>query len=79
MKNLSPAAQQVFWAFNEAASGKPDDWHYLPSIAAALEAAVNLIKMDRPLGGTDADAGVFAAHHAICSQLLAIANELKAD
>lgn len=41
MTNLSPAAQQVFWEFNRAASGKPDDWHYLPAIAAALRAAVD--------------------------------------
>ena len=40
MTNLSPAAQQVFWEFNRAASGKPDDWHYLPAIAAALRAVV---------------------------------------
>jgi hypothetical protein len=33
MTDLSPAAQQVFWEFNRAASGAPDDWHYLPSIA----------------------------------------------
>jgi hypothetical protein len=39
MTDLSPAAQQVFWDFNRAASGKPDDWHYLPAIAAALRAA----------------------------------------
>jgi hypothetical protein len=39
MTDLSPAAQQVFWEFNRAASGKPDDWHYLPAIAAALRAA----------------------------------------
>jgi hypothetical protein len=38
--DLSPAAQQVFWEFNRAASGKPDDWHYLPAIAAALRALV---------------------------------------
>jgi hypothetical protein len=36
VNDLSPAAQQVFWEFNRAASGKPDDWHYLPAIAAAL-------------------------------------------
>jgi hypothetical protein len=36
MTDLSPAAQQVFWEFNRVASGKPDDWHYLPAIAAAL-------------------------------------------
>ena len=41
MTNLSPAAQQVFWEFNRAASGKLDDWHYLPSIAAALRAAAD--------------------------------------
>ena len=41
MTELSPAAQQVFWEFNRAASGKPDDWHYLPAIAAALRAAAD--------------------------------------
>jgi len=41
MTDLSPAAQQVFWEFNRAASGKPDDWHYLPAIAAALRAAAD--------------------------------------
>lgn len=41
MPDLSPQAQQVFWAFNKAASGKPDDWHYLPAIAAALRAAAD--------------------------------------
>jgi hypothetical protein len=40
---LSPAAQAVFWEFNRAASGKPDDWHYLPAIAAALRAAVEQV------------------------------------
>jgi hypothetical protein len=38
---LSPAALQVFWEFNRAASGKPDDWHYLPAIAAELEQAAH--------------------------------------
>jgi len=41
MTQLSPQAQKVFWAFNRAASGKPDDWHYLPAIAAAFRAAAN--------------------------------------
>jgi len=36
MTELSPQAQEVFWAFNRAASGKPDDWHYLPAIAAVI-------------------------------------------
>ena len=39
MPDLSPQAQEVFWAFNRAASGKPDDWHYLPAIAAVVRAA----------------------------------------
>jgi hypothetical protein len=43
MASLSPAAQQVFWEFNRAASGKPDDWHYLPAIAAALRAAADQV------------------------------------
>jgi len=43
MTDLSPAAQQVFWEFNRAASGKPDDWHYLPAIAAALRAAADQV------------------------------------
>ena len=43
MNDLSPAAQQVFWEFNRAASGKPDDWHYLPAIAAALRAAADQV------------------------------------
>ena len=42
MSELSPQAQEVFCAFNRAASGKPDDWHYLPAIAAALRAANQL-------------------------------------
>ena len=44
MADLSPAAQQVFWEFNRAASGKPDDWHYLPAIAAALRAASDQLR-----------------------------------
>jgi hypothetical protein len=43
MTDLSPAAQKVFWEFNRAASGKPDDWHYLPAIAAALRAAADQV------------------------------------
>jgi hypothetical protein len=44
VNDLSPAAQQVFWEFNRAACGKPDDWHYLPAIAAALRAVVQELK-----------------------------------
>jgi hypothetical protein len=79
MTDLSPAAQQVFWEFNRVASGKPDDWHYLPAIAAALRAAADQVQMNTPLGDTDADAGVFAAHHAIRAHFLAIAAELEGN
>jgi len=43
MAELSPAAQAVFWAFNKAASGEPDDWHYLPAVAAALRSAADQV------------------------------------
>jgi hypothetical protein len=46
------------------------------NIGAALRAAADQICMKQPLGSTDADAGVFAAHHAISTSLLAIADEL---
>ena len=45
--------------------------------AAAIRALADQLRLDLPLGSTDADAGVFAAHHAIRDQLLAIATELE--
>ena len=77
MTDLSPQAQAVFWEFNRAASGKPYDWHYLPAIAAALRTVARQLQLDKPLGDTDADAGVFAAHHAIHTYLIAVAEELE--
>ena len=67
MPELSPAAQSVFWEFNRAASGKPDDWHYLPAIAAALRAAVAHTQQhhNHDVWKCDAD------------ELLAIADELE--
>jgi hypothetical protein len=67
MTDLSPAAQQVFWEFNRAASGKPDDWHYLPSIAAALRAAAAQVV---PPNGS-------RKNNEIRSELLDIAAELE--
>jgi hypothetical protein len=49
-----------------------------PSPAAILRAIAAELHMKSPLGDTDADAGVFAAHHAICQRLLAIAADLDA-
>lgn len=71
---LSPAALAVWEAFNQDESGVFVD--YGDKLAAALRAAADQLKLEAPLGDTDADAGVFAAHHAIYTQLLVIAAEL---
>jgi len=79
MTELSPAAQEVFWAFNEAASGKPGDWHYLPAIAAALEAAADQVVPEETWLGTEETC--YAYYRQRCNtrhELLAIAAELKA-
>jgi hypothetical protein len=71
MTDLSPAAQAILDAYQFA----PIDDHL--TAAAVLRAAADQVRMDKPLGDTDADAGVFAAHHAIRAHLLAIAAELE--
>lgn len=48
------------------------------SAAAILRRIADELHMDRPLGDTDADAGVFGAHHAIRVRILEIAAELEA-
>jgi hypothetical protein len=73
MTDLSPAAQQVFWEFNRAASGKPDDWHYLPAIAAALRAAADHLEQSFPFPYEDEGIGVDWA----VSELQDIADELE--
>jgi hypothetical protein len=77
MTALSPAAQAVRDAFDIASIdtaifGDPDR-----RLAAALRAAADQICMKQPLGDTDADYGVFAAHNAISTSLFAIAAELE--
>ena len=69
MTKLSPAALQVFWEFNRAASGKPDDWHYLPAIAAALRAAADQLSYE------DSEGRRFV----YVPELLAIAAELEQE
>jgi hypothetical protein len=80
MSELSPQAQEVFWAFNQAASGKPDDWHYLPAIAAALRAAADQVA---PLGyedvWTDGRILQYEKRDPVREKLLAIAAELEAQ
>jgi hypothetical protein len=77
MTNLSPAAQAVFWEFNRAASGKPDDWHYLPAIAAALRAAADQIEKQMELPNVDGSkyAGMW---HAV-DHLMNLAAELEGN
>ncbi len=75
MTSLSPAALAVWEAFNSEEPGVFVD--YGDCLAAALRAAADQVQMEKPLGDTDADAGVFAAHHAIHAQILAIAAELE--
>jgi hypothetical protein len=80
--DLSPAAQQVFWEFNRAASGKPDDWHYLPAIAAALRAAADqVVPTEMDLPPIAPDLGHFRQHERRLTRqrLLAIADELEAQ
>ena len=78
---LSPAAQAVKDA-TQALYG--DDmtrrmaWPLdLPVVVAAIHALADQLRLELPLGDTDADAGVFAAHHAITAAILAIATELE--
>lgn len=77
MTELSPAAQAILDAHDNA------PWENFATadrlaVAAALRAVADQIYMKQPLGNTDADAGVFAAHHAIYFNILAIAHELEA-
>jgi hypothetical protein len=78
MSELSPAAQAVFWEFDKAASGEPDDWHYLPAVAAALRAAADQVvpEMTTPWNST-LTPKVSAV--GVRAQLFAIADELEAQ
>ena len=70
MTDLSPAAQAVLDAYENT---------YIDSgLVAAIFELADQLQLALPLGDTDADAGVFAAHHAIRTAILAIAIELKA-
>jgi hypothetical protein len=71
MTNLSPAAQAILDAYQFA----PIEDHL--TAAAVLRSVAQQLQLDKPLGETDADAGVFAAHHAIHQHLLSIAAELE--
>lgn len=81
-KVLSPAAQAVLdAAFSEydceALYSLTEEQHASKIAAAALRALAQQLRLELPLGDTDADDGVFAAHHAITVAILAIATELE--
>ena len=74
---LSPAAQAVdhaiaarIYLLGEIAPSKQ-------VAAAAIRAVADQLRLELPLGDTDADAGVFAAHQAITAAILAIATDLE--
>lgn len=80
MTDLSPQAQQVFWAFNHAASGRPDDWHYLPAIAAALRAAADQVvpeEVHPQVYEYCCDYSSLMARAGVRAAFLAIADELE--
>jgi hypothetical protein len=81
MTNLSPAAQAVLDAFGKYPLHGDHIAENLMhgALPAALRAAADQMQMDKPLGDTDADVGVFAAHHAIRAHFLAIAAELEGN
>ena len=78
MTDLSPAAQAVLDAYFTHADLLNREVSHEEMIAAALRALADQLRLELPLGDTDADAGVFAAHHAIYSAILTIATELEA-
>ena len=72
MDDLSPAAQAISDAYENNLSS-----YIETGLIAALRALADQLRLELPLGDTDADAGVFAAHHAITAAILAIASELE--
>ena len=75
MTDLSPAAQALMDAYWETFNAPLEGAIHRP-LAAGLRALADRLRLEMPLGDTDADAGVFAAHHAIYAAILAIATEL---
>ena len=72
MTDLSPAAQAISDAYENNLSS-----YIETGLIAALRELADQLRLERSLGDTDADAGVFAAHQAIRSEILTIATELE--
>ena len=77
MTDLSPAAQKALDAFIKGYICNSYGQAYRSGLAAAIRELADQLRLELPLGDTNADAGVFAAHHAITSAILAIATELE--
>ena len=75
MTELSPTAQAVLKAYFNHWTADPCEVSP-EALAASLRVICDFVRMDQPLGDTDADAGVFAAHQAIYGYITAIADEL---
>jgi len=80
MTELSPTSQAVLDAFKEVVeltwlTKDPEQ----VGLAAALRVISEFVRMDQPLGDTDADAGVLAAHQWIHGYIAAMADELEAQ
>ena len=79
-KQFSPAAASIVQAFDDRYEINMFNVNWQEDcIAAALRALAQQLRLELPLGDTDADAGVFAAHQAIRDAILAIADELEAQ
>ena len=76
MADLSPTAEAILDAYWKTFNAPLEGAIHRP-LAAALRALADQLRLEMPLGDTDADAGVFAAHHAIYAEILAIATELE--
>ena len=74
---LSPAAQALLDAVFDHWPGGYDHPGKPRCVAAALRALADQLRLELPLGDTDADAGVFATHQAIYRYLRDIATELE--
>ena len=74
---LSSAAHAVLDAYFTHADLLNREVSHKEMIAAAIRALADQLRLELPLGDTDADAGVFAAHQAITAAILTIATELE--
>ena len=78
MTDLSPSTRAVLKAYSS--HWTTDPYEVSPeALAASLRVISDFVRMDQPLGDTDADAGVLAAHQAIYDYITAIADELEAQ